>query len=160
MDYIHSRTITECPLGIYDCELQHLDINQPWKSCHNASYCKGVTQAWDLPLVPMTIGFRVRLHRLCPRFGFSTEKVYKNYMKRHGWAEAVQLPYKHYTYRLQEVPSLLEVHENMITAGFAEAVPLFNPKHFPNMHRCEGYAQDCQGLWWYGDRRKLKPVLR
>ncbi len=85
-------------------------------------------------------------------------------MAGYGYAEAIELQYHHWR-------GYLEVQWNIPKFGFAEAVPLkFDVKgnlvtnhlnRFANFTLAiSGYSQDSTGLWWYGDKRSLKQVLK
>ena len=154
-----------------DCMPRDKNAYRPWRGCPNANYCGSVCQAWNLPLIEVPTYspesgsgsfFKVKLTYNYPHN--YKNATWKKYMKGYGYAEAIELQYGWWQ-------GYLEVQWNIPKFGFAEAVPLeFDVKgnlvsnhlnRFANSYRAiSGYSQDSEGLWWYGDKRSLKQVLK
>lgn len=165
------RNIDECPLGIVDCMPTKPNHLRPWLSCRNSEYCQRVTEAWEIPLIIVPIYSRERgagsfqKVKLTYRYPHNYSNAsYKAYMKKYGYAEAIGLQYHRWH-------DGLLVQWNILKFGFAEAVPLefdvknqLIPNHLNRYKAAYGamscYSQDSEGLWWYGDRRSLKQILK
>lgn len=139
----------ECPLGLGCSEFNEQNEYglQLWQKCPNSNYCKGVCEAWYIPL---KIDDDRTVVNLYLPYNYD-EKIFAKEMKKYGWVEAERLPlHRGEHFDFYTINDELLVIENKFKYGFAIAVDIRRKKY---IQKC---VIDKHGLWWCTNGRPPK----